>query len=31
MVYKIEKLVKALKKEMIPALGVTELGSIALA
>lgn len=31
MVYKIESLVKVLKKEMKPALGITELGAIALA
>ena len=31
MVYKIENLVKVLKKEMKPALGITELGAIALA
>ncbi|MBA7575277.1 hypothetical protein ES708_17098 [subsurface metagenome] len=31
MVYKNEDLVKVLKKEMIPALGVTEIGAIALA
>jgi len=31
MVYRSEDLVKVLKKEMIPALGVTEIGAIALA